>query len=147
VARVRHGVAERPQQIRLALPIAETRHLRAALLRAAGRTRDVRQVARARRVGDVDDRGAVVLVGAGQRIARLATVMADVGDHAPALLVDRRLVRRASLQIVVADQLHVARFGAVAASRCLGRRGPGRERRQCEPEEHHGETSRQGSHG
>ena len=58
---------------------------------------------------------------------------------------NRRLVRRAPLQIVVADQLHVAGFGAVTARR-LRRRGPGDERCQREPEENHRKTSWQGSH-
>jgi hypothetical protein len=64
-----------------------------------------------------------------------AAVVADVGDDAPALRVDRRLVGRAALQIVVADQLHVAGFGAVTASGRLGRRGPGREHHEGEAED------------
>jgi len=51
--------------------------------------------------------------------ARPPTVVADVGDHAPALLMDRRLVGRAALQVVVADQLHVVSLGSVATWRGL----------------------------
>src|SRR5207245_3012344 len=102
VARVGDCVAERPQEICLALPLADARHLGAALLGAAGSARDVSQIAWPRRVGDVDDRGAVVFLYSGQRIARLAAVMADVGDEVAASLVERRLVRRAYLQMVVA---------------------------------------------
>jgi len=140
VAGVGHRVAERPQQIRLALAIAHARHLRAALLGAAGRAGDVSQIARPRRVGHVDDRRAIVLVDAGERISRLAPVVADEGDEAPALLVDRRLVGRAPLEIVVTDQLHVSRFGPVTARR-LRRSGPGRERDQGEAEEDHRKPS------
>src|SRR5207247_7837372 len=121
VAGVGNRVAEGPQQVRLALAIAHARHLGAALLGAADRAGNVDQIARARRVGDVDDRRAVVLVHAGEGVARLAAVMPDVGDEAAALLVNRGLVRRAALQVVVADQLHVAGLGAVAAGRRLPR--------------------------
>jgi len=145
VTRVRDRVAERPQQVRLALAIADARHLRPTLLAAARRSGDVRQIARSRRVGDIHDRRAVVFVDARERVSRLAAVVADVRDEARALLVDRRLVRRAPLQIVVADQLHVAGFGAVTARR-LRRRGPCDERCQHEAEENHRKTSWQGSH-
>src|SRR4029077_9556610 len=104
-------------QVRLALAIAHARHLRAALLRTADSAGNVDQIARARRVGDVDERPAVVLGHAGEGILRLAAVMPDVGDEAAALLVDRGLIRRAALQVVVADQLHVA------GPRPLGPRG------------------------
>src|SRR6185503_11407678 len=61
---------------------------------------------------------------------------ADVGDEAPALLVDRRLIRRAALQVVMTDQLHVLGLGAVPAWRRLGGRRRGRDRDQQETEEH-----------
>src|SRR5207245_6579286 len=65
VARAGHCIAERPQEICLALPLADARHLGAALLGAAGRPRDVSQIARPRWVGDLDDRGAVVFLHSG----------------------------------------------------------------------------------
>ena len=37
-------------------------------------------------------------------------MMTNVGDPAIALLLDNRLVGAASLQVVVADELHVQRF-------------------------------------
>ena len=48
---------------------------------------------------------------AGQRIELLVAVVADVGDPALALLLDRRLVGGARLQVAVADQAHVQCLG------------------------------------
>src|SRR5438093_1524467 len=66
-----------------------------------------------RRVGHVDQRGAVELGLPGQRIYRLlrvgdAAVMADIGDPAAGLLMHQRLIGAARLQVAVADQRHVA---------------------------------------
>jgi hypothetical protein len=74
------------------------------------------EVFRMRRVGHVDDRGAVVFGLPSQRVDRLlgfrnAAVMADIGDPAVALVVDDRLIGTARLQIAVADQRHVAGLG------------------------------------
>src|SRR6185369_1758119 len=91
------GAAERAQQIdrvavafRQGAAVADAGHLRAAGFEIALLTGDVEQVFRLRRVGDVDDRGAVELGLAGERIERLrhlrrATVVADVGNEAVAL--------------------------------------------------------------
>ena len=59
-------------------------------LRPAGFTggRDVMQVFRMGRIGDVDDGHAVLLCLAGQRIRLLATVVPDIED-APIALLDR----------------------------------------------------------
>ena len=122
----------RPSAVRA---VAHPHHLRAARLVGAGRARDVVQVFRMRRIGDVDDRGAVVLGLAGQRIDRRrhvvgAAVMADIGDVAVALLVDGGLVGRARLQVVPADQLHVGGFRRRADLLFLRQRGPQTPKRQ-----------------
>ena len=105
-------VAERAQQVdgagialRQRLAVAHAHHLRAAVLGQALLAGNVREVLRAARIGDVDDRGAVEFLGARQRIERLghllgAAVVADVGDPAAALLVDDRLIGAARLQVV-----------------------------------------------
>ncbi len=116
-------VAERAQHVdgvrvalRQALAVAHAHHLCAAVLGQPLVAGDVEQVFGAARVGDIDERGAVELVGAGQRIARLgdllgAAVVADVGDPSAALAVDGRLIGAARLQIVAAQQRHVLGFG------------------------------------
>jgi hypothetical protein len=147
VTRVGRRVAERPQQVGLALPVAHARHLRAALLGAAGHAGDVRQIARPRGIGDVHDRGAVVLLATGERIARPAAVVADVGQDTPALAMDRGLVGRAALQVVVADQFHVLGFGAVTARRRLRGRDAGRQQRRGEGGKDPYEPAGQRSHG
>src|SRR4029079_19806791 len=55
-------------------------------------------------------------------------MMTDVGNVSIALLVDRRLIRTASLQIVHADQAHVVGFGGIADFGRL-RRGRHRQRK------------------
>src|SRR5262245_14436790 len=107
--------AERTQQIdrvRIrpgqALAVANARHLRAAGLRAAVGTRNMRKIFRLRRIGDVDDRGAVELRLSVDPIDRLGhvarAVMAYIGDVAIPLLVNGRLVGAACLQIIEADE-------------------------------------------
>ena len=130
------GAAERAQQIdrvavalRQGAAVADARHLRAAGLEIPLLARDVEQVFRLRRIGDVDDRGAVELGLSGERIERLrhlrrAAVMADIGDVAVALLMNGRLIGAARLQVVHADEAHVLGFGRIAD---LGR-GAGRLR-------------------
>jgi hypothetical protein len=83
--------------------------LRAACLALAGLARNVREVARVARVADIDDRRAAVLGATGDRIQRFSAVMPDVGDPAPALRMHDRLIGAARLQVVVADEIHVAR--------------------------------------
>src|SRR5262249_62055059 len=93
--------AEGPQQIdrvgialRQALAVADARHLRAALLGAAFRSRNVRKIFRPRRIGDVDDRGAVELALPAQRVHRLAHIsfamVAAIGGVELTLLVGGR---------------------------------------------------------
>src|SRR6266436_5450933 len=108
-------VAERAQEIgllllraRQRLAVADPHHGRPARLRLALRAWDVMQVARVLRVRDVQDGRAVQLLLAGERVHPLATVVTDVGDPARALVVDDRLVGRAGLEVVRADQAHVA---------------------------------------
>ena len=72
-----------------------------------GLARDMREVARFARISDLDDRGAVILLAAGERVQRLAAVVTDVGDPAPAAFLDDRLVGAAALQVVVSDERHV----------------------------------------
>ncbi len=126
--------AEDAQQIDLVgialgqgLAVADARHLRAALLVIAFGAGDMGEVLRMRRIGHVDDRGAVEFGLAGQGIERLrhfrrAAMVADIGDIAVALMVDGRLIGGAVLQIVIADQPHIARFRRIAD---FGRAGDG----------------------
>ena len=87
------------------LAVADAHHLRAAALVFSFLARNVMQIFRMRGIGDVDDRGAVRLGLAGQRIDRIgnvvgAAVMADIGDPAVALMMDGRLIGAARLQVV-----------------------------------------------
>ena len=75
-----------------------------------------------RRVGHIGDRGAVELGLSGQRVDRFlrcrdAAVMADIGNPAVALMMDPRLIGAAPLQIVVADEAHIAGLGLVLSER------------------------------
>ena len=113
-------VAVGPQQVeppRLAVgqpvPFAHLDHLRPPGL--AGR-RDVGQVDGRVRGGDVDHRGAVRLHRARQRVERLAGVVADIEDAALALPDRERLVGRAPLQIVQADEPRVEALLPVAGA-------------------------------
>ena len=81
----------------------------------------MKEVFRLRRIGDVENRGAVEFLLARQRIDRprnrvRAAMMADVGDPSIALTMDRRLVRAAALQFIEADEAHI---------QCLRRRADG----------------------
>ena len=65
-----------------------------------------------RRIGHVDDRGAVEFRLTGERIERFrsfrrAAVVSDIGDVAIALMMDRRLIGAAPLEVVIPDQPHV----------------------------------------
>jgi hypothetical protein len=123
--------------LRQLLAVADAHHLGTTRLVGAGLARDVGQVFRMMRVGHVDDRRAVVLVLAGQRVERLldlvgAAVMADIGDPARALVLDDRLIGAARLQVAVTDQRHVLGIGGIADLRRILRNGRGG----------HGETER-----
>ncbi len=146
------AVAEGAQQIEFALvgfgqraAGADAHHLRAAGFVFAGLAGNVMQIFRLRRVGDVEDRGAVVLGLAGQRIDRLAHVgraamVADIGDVALALMEDRRLIGAAVLQVAIADQPHV--LGFRRRTDLLLLRG-----NRCDRQQTHGENDRTLSHG
>jgi hypothetical protein len=82
----------RAEQVDLALvgvrqgaAVAHARHLRAALFAGAGRAGNVMQVFRLRRIGHIDDGGAVEFLLPPLRVNGLAAMMADVGDPAFAL--------------------------------------------------------------
>ena len=99
-----------------ALAVADAHHLRAARLVLSLLPRNVLQIFRMRGIGDVDDRRAVRLGLARQRVEGHrnivgAAVMADIGDLAVALVMDGRLIGAARLQVAIADQLHVLGFG------------------------------------
>ena len=109
-------VAVAPRQARA---VAQAHHLGAAVLGQPLRARQVVQVFGLRRIGDVEDRGAVELRLPVHRVDRLgnrggAAVMADIGDPAVALAMDQRLVSAARLQVVVAHEAHVLGLGRVA---------------------------------
>ena len=91
---------------------ADAHHLGAAVLVGPFKTGDMLEILRMRRVGHVDDRGAVEFRLARQRIDRLGNVrrpavMADISDVAIALMRDRRLIGTAPLQVIAADEAHV----------------------------------------
>ena len=96
--------------LRQRLAVADAHHLRAAGFALTGFADDVGQVFGFFRIGDVDDRSAVVFRVAGDRIDVFAAVVADIGDPAITLLDDQRLVGTARLQVVVTDQAHVFRL-------------------------------------
>ena len=114
--------------LRQRAPVADAHHLRAAFLVVSFQAGQVLQVFRIGRIGDVEDRGAVELGLAGHPVDRLrhvgrAAMVADIGDVAVALPVDGRLVGAARLQVVHADEAHVAGLGRVADLGRLGERG------------------------
>src|SRR5260370_27113971 len=88
--------------------VAHLHHLRAARLILPGLAGNVGEIARALRIGHIEDGSAVGLLPAAERIARPAAVMADIRDPAIALPMDERLIGAAALQIVDAPQLHGA---------------------------------------
>jgi hypothetical protein len=128
--------------LRQILAGAGAHHLRSALLAETFRPRNMCQVFRLGRVGHVHDRGAVELVLAGQGVEWFrdlggAAVMPDIEDVAVALLLDGGLIGAARLQVVVADEAHVQRFGLCAnvlllrgGRRCERHRGNGCSERQ-----------------
>jgi hypothetical protein len=89
-----------------------------------------------RRIGHIDNRGAVVFGLSSDPVDRFghvgrSTVMSDIGDVAVALMMDRRLIGAAGLQIVVTDQPHVFGFRRIAELRRLGERGYAHQRHHC----------------
>src|SRR3954452_21452222 len=102
--------------LRQRLAVANPHHLRAAGFILAFLARKVAQIFWLRGIGDVDDRCAVRFGLAGLRVDGrrnivAATVMADIGDPAVALMMDGRLIAAACLQVAGSNQLHVAGFG------------------------------------
>jgi hypothetical protein len=71
------------------------------------------------RIGYVENRGSVKFGMAGQWICWLwdrigSTVVANIGNPAIPLMMNGRLIRRATLQIVKSDQAHVRNFRRIA---------------------------------
>ena len=140
--------AEDPQHVGLArialgqrLAVTDAYHLRAALLVMALQPWNVREVFWLRRIGHVDDRGTVVFGLSGESVDRLrhlgrSAVMPDIGDVAAALMMDRRLIGAAAVQIIVADEPHIVGFRRISD---LGRLG------ECGEREDHQSGSRAGS--
>ncbi len=129
------------------LAVADPHHLRAAGLVFALLARDMAKIFRLRRIGHVDDGGAVGLGLPGLRIDRDrnivgAAVVADIGNPALALVMNRRLIGATRLQIAGPDQLHVGRFGRCADHLALGPGTAGADhashpkKRQLEPTGH-----------
>ena len=86
---------------------AHPHHLRASRGDRAGRARDVEQELGMRDIADIDDRGAVGLDLAGQRVLQIAAEIAEIEDVPPVLVDDQRLVDRPALIIGRALDLHV----------------------------------------
>ena len=89
------GVVGPPKYIDLTLicigklaAVTRPDHLRAAGLADSRAAREMFEIARARWVRDIDDRGTVRLHVAGHGIERSPAMMTDVGDPAVALLVN-----------------------------------------------------------
>ncbi len=106
------------------LAVADARHLRRAGLAVTDRARNVPEIFRLLGIGHVEDRRPVELVLPGDGVARrrvllAAAVVTDIGDVAPALLEDGRLVGGARLEIIVTDEPHVQRLGRIADLGCL----------------------------
>jgi len=76
------------------------------------------------RVGYVDNRRAIRLLRAGERIQRAATVMTNVSDPASTLHVDHRLIGTPRLKVVGAQQPHIHSLGALTTRLFLGVRLP-----------------------
>ena len=114
--------AEDPQHVELggiafrqALAVADAHHLRTAVFVVPFQAGDVLEIFRISGIGDVENRRAVEFRLAGQLVHGLgdvgyAAVMTDIGDVALPLLLNRRLIGAALLEIIVSDQPHVHRF-------------------------------------
>src|SRR5262249_20461460 len=73
-------------------------------------------------------RGAVVLGASGESVDRLrhlgrSAVMSDIGDIAAALMMNRRLIGAAAVQIVIADEPHILGLRRITDLGRLGERG------------------------
>ena len=116
--------AEHAQHVKLAfdalrqfISATDSHHLRAALLGFAGFARYVGEILRMLWIGHVEERGAVVLHFAVKGVELIVAVMANVCDPAIALLLDNGLIGGARLQVVVADERHVAALRACLRER------------------------------
>jgi hypothetical protein len=98
--------AQHVDRLRIALgqrlAVADADHLRAARLGQPFLAGDMGEVSGMMRIGDIDQRGTVELALPGERVERLglrlgAAVMADIGDPAAVLRMDRRLIGAAPL--------------------------------------------------
>ena len=91
---------------------ADLRHLRAAIVRHVGVALggQVTQQERTPRVRYIDDRSAIRLNHAGQRIERAAVVMASIGDPSAILLLNHSPVGTARLKVVMSHEPHVVSF-------------------------------------
>ena len=112
-------VAKRAQHVELAfrafrqiVAAADAHHLRAALFGFADFARHVRKILRASDIGDIDDRRAVVLHLAGERIQLVVAMVSDVCNPAFALPLNDGLISGAPLQVVIASEFHAAAFDA-----------------------------------
>src|SRR5947209_2551510 len=90
-----------------------------------------------RGVGHIDDRCPIRLRLTRHRIDGIrdrvrSAVMPDIGDPALALLLDRRLIGAARLQIARADEAHVERLWRIADLRSFSECGPAAEHGGCE---------------
>jgi hypothetical protein len=97
--------------VRELVAAADLNHLRPAL---GGQVVEIDRIPLVR---DIDDRVAVFLDRAGQRIACFAVVVADIGDPPSVLLLDDAVIGAARLQVVKADEARVVGFFAVAILR------------------------------
>ena len=80
-----------------------------------------------RGIGDIDQRSAVVFMGARQRIQRAAVMMADISHPATVLLMDDGLIGAAPLQVMKTDQRHVTCFRQL---RCVDSGSAGQAKNQ-----------------
>ena len=125
------AATKRAQQVPLAFHAARQRVAAADAhhLRSAGAPvftgGNVREVFRVRGVGHVDDRRAAHFQFPGERIHErlLVVVVTDVGDLPAVLADDERLVGGSSLEVVMANSLHVPLRRAIPRTDSGRRRG------------------------
>ena len=77
----------------------------------------MREILRLFGIGNINDRGTVEFFLPRQGVHLFAAMMSDVGNPPVTLLVNRRLIRAARLQVVVADKIHVALFSLLLPQR------------------------------
>ena len=127
------AVAEGAQHIELPfiavrkfITAADTHHRRAAELPRffLGLARNVSEVLRLPGIGDVENGSPVWFSLASKRVRLFAAMMAYIGDPAFTLLLDDGLIGAPRLQVVVADQIHIALAGfALSCSLTLEKPG------------------------